>query len=166
MKKAIVYFSYDGSTRVAAEILAEKMNADIFELEEIKTRSHKPSAFMGAAFAALLGRKSRLKNTYAKEMTDYERIYIGTPIWANRCAPAVNTFVCKADLAGKDIVVFTLQADGAPERSKSAERLHKTIEKKGAVVADFIRLVGAHPGQTVARDEASRQIDAIVDESN
>ena len=159
MKTAVVYYSYDGSTRVAAEVLAEKLNADIFELEEIKTRRHGPAAFMGAGFAAASGLKSRLKNTYAKEMADYERICIGTPIWASQCVPAVNAFVNTAELKDKDAIIFTLQADRAPEKAQSAQRLKKTLEKKGVASFSFIRLVGASPGKTAIRDDVLKQVE-------
>jgi flavodoxin len=160
MKTAVVYYSYDGSTRVAAEVMAERMNADIFELEEMKARSHKASGFMSAGFAALMGMRSRLKTTFANKMAEYTRIYIGTPIWASQCAPAVNAFVRAADLSGKDVAVFTLQADRSPDKANGAQRLIKHLEKKGAIVADFIRLVGAPPGQTAAREDVMAQLDA------
>ena len=161
MKTAVVYYSKDGSTRVAAKVLAEKLGVDIFELEEVKPRSSAPSAFMGAAFAALIGKKSRLKDTYAQQMGVYERICIGTPIWASRNVPAVNTFVHAVDTVGKDVIIFSVQADNTPDAlpAKGINKLVRVLEKKGAAVKQVIGLVGAKPGKTTDKEAMQGQMD-------
>ena len=161
MKTAVVYYSKDGSTRCAAEVLAQKMGADIFELEEIKQRSSTPAAFMGAGFAAVFGTRSRLKDTHVQKMGAYERICIGTPIWADRSTPAVNTFVHAVDAAGKDVIIFTVQADKTPDALpvKSIGKLTGVLEKKGAAVKQVIRLVGASPGKAADKLSMQAQLD-------
>ncbi len=91
MKTAIVFFSYDGSTRVAAEVLSEKTGADLFELEEKRKRDRSPLSFMAAGFSASIGKRSRLKDTFSQQLETYGKIYIGTPVWAGKATPAVNS---------------------------------------------------------------------------
>ena len=38
MKKAVVFYSLDGNTRMIAGKIAKKFEAEIFELEEVKKR--------------------------------------------------------------------------------------------------------------------------------
>ena len=159
MKTAVVYYSRDGSTRVAAKVLAQKFGGEVFELEEEKKRGDAASQFMAAAFGALIGKKSKLKNSYAREMRNYDRICIGTPIWAAKAAPAVNAFISALDAKDKEIIIFTLQADPKPT-SKGANILRRKLEKNGGSVTDVIPLHGAGVGRTAEEAHIKAQIDA------
>jgi len=160
VKTAIVFFSYDGSTRAAAKVLSEKTGADIFELEEKRKRGRSPLSFMAAGFGASIGKRSRLNDTFSRQMESYGRIYIGTPVWAGKAAPAVNSFVHSLDAEGKEIILFTLQADPEPDKnpSKSLETFKSILEKKGAKTVSTARLHGAAPGKTAPAQEIQRQL--------
>ncbi len=160
MKKAVVYYSLDGSTRQAAAVIAERIGADVFELEETRKRSGKPLSFMVAAFAALTGAKSRLKSI--PSMDGYDTIYVGSPIWASNLAPAVNTFLSKLDAAGKEIVMFTVQADANLSEIKGVDKQIERLRQKGADVHKVIRLHGAPPKQTADKTHMSGQLDALL----
>lgn len=161
MKTAVVFYTKDGSTRVTAQVLAEKLGADIFELAEAKKRGGSVFAFMAAGFGAVLGRQSRLKDDYAAQMGAYERICIGTPVWASRTAPAVNAFVRSLDAQGKRIIIFTVQADPNPSR-KGADALAAALKKKGAVVEKTLCLHGADIGRTAQKSDMGKQISALL----
>lgn len=161
MKSTVVFYSYDGSTRVAASVLAVITGSDIFELEEARKRGKSRSSFIAAGFSASVGKKSRLKNNYMSEMKQYDRIYIGTPVWAGKPTPAINSFVRTADLRGREIVIFTVQADPdtAAPSSKATDILRSVLEKRGANVVKTARLYGASPGKTASKDEMRNQIE-------
>ena len=162
MKMAVVYYTRDGSTRVAAELLAKQLGADVFELEETHKRGKSALSFMAAGFGAASGRRSRLKNDFAAEMREYGSLYIGSPVWAGKTTPAFNAFVASLDAAGKKITLFTVQADPNPE-SKPPECLnaHKqALEKRGATVVRLLRLNGANPGKTVEAGHIQTQLSA------
>ena len=157
MKTAVVFFTRDGSTRVAAQVLAEKLSADIFELEEVKKRGGSPFSFMAAGFGAFTGARSRLKNDFAAQMGAYERICIGTPIWAGQAVPAVNTFVHRLGAKDKKVIVFAVQGD--PDTNKnSAQKLFAALEKKGALVETMLCLYGADVGKTAQKEDIEKQI--------
>lgn len=158
MKTAVVFYSKDGSTKVAAQILGEKLGADVFELEELKKRGSSPLSFMAAGFGAAVGKKSRIKSDYAAQMGAYGKIFIGSPVWASRCVPAVNTFVDRLDAKGKTIIVFTVQADKSPS-PKAAEPLVAALEKKGAASVSTLCLYGQAPGKTADRSDMEKQIE-------
>jgi flavodoxin len=161
MKNAVVYYSYDGSTRVAAKIIADKFKADLFELEEVKKRGHSPFSFVAAGFSASVGKGSRLKSTFENEMKEYGSIYIGTPIWAGKSVPAVNTFIKKLNPKGKEVILFTVQADRNADVS-SVNCIHtmkSLLEKKGASVIKTAGLCGAGPGETAKTDDMKKQIE-------
>jgi len=159
MKTAVVYYSLDGSTREAAIIIAQKFNADVFELQEVRPRSGKPLSFMAAGFSALVGKKSRLKANPADKMSGYEMIYVGSPIWASRTAPAVNTFLCALKAADKDIALFTVQADPNTAPLKGVQNTVKRLEERGAKVSNVLRIHGESPGKTAAKEHLAEQIE-------
>ncbi len=158
MKTAVVYYSLDGSTRQAARLIAQKAGADVYELEEVKKRSGKPASFMAAAFGAIFGKKSRLKDNPAAKMGAYEKIYIGSPIWASRTVPALNTFVGALDAKDKDVVIFALQADPNLTASEGIRKLASKLEARGAKVSQMFCLHGEQPGKTASEEHISAQI--------
>jgi flavodoxin len=162
MKTAVVYYSLDGSTREAAKIIAQKLGADVFELEEVKQRSGKPLSFMAAAFGALAGKKSRLKDNPANSMSGYGTIYIGSPIWASRTVPAVNTFLCALKEAGKQINFFTVQADPNTVPLKGVQKLAERMKQRGATVGKMLCLHGERPGKTASKEHLAGQIEKQI----
>ncbi len=159
MKAAVVYYSYDGSTREAARIIADRFGADIFELEEVKKRGHSPASFMAAGFSAFLGKRSRLKDNFSQQMKDYQSISIGTPIWAGRPAPAVNAFANALDAEKKEITIFTLQADkDTGDNPEWVGNIKTLLEKKGAASIKIVRLCGAPPGKTASIEDLEKQL--------
>lgn len=162
MKTAVVYYSLDGSTKEAASIIAHKLGADVFELEEVKKRSGKPLSFMAAAFGALTGRKSRLKENPADKMSGFDTIYIGSPIWASRTVPAVNTFLCGLKAASKEIIFFTVQADPKPEPLESVQKLSGRLAQRGAKVGKVLCIHGESPGKTASKEHLAEQINKQI----
>ncbi|MPM58480.1 hypothetical protein SDC9_105311 [bioreactor metagenome] len=131
MKNLIVYYSMTGNTRVLAREIHRIAGGDLIEIEEIKKRS--PNKMMGPAFEALIGKKSAIKPMDSIEK--YDTILIGTPVWASRSTPAVNSFLSKAKLNGKKIYLFFTLADDKKPQSL-IDSMTKRIEKHGARVED------------------------------
>jgi flavodoxin len=167
MKTAVVYYSLDGSTRVAAQALAERLGADIYELREVKQRSsNAPKTFVSGGFAAALGLKSRLQDTFAGSMGAYERVCVGTPIWAGHPTPAANAFIKAFDPAGKQVMLFTAQADPDPQSSKKGtEKLCARIRKKGGALLPALRLHGEAPGKTATKAQIEAQLDQKLEDA-
>ena len=132
MKSAVVYYSLDGSTRVAAQALSERLNADMFELKEVRPRGKSVFAFLCEGFAAATGKKSRLQDTFSGQMDAYELVCIGMPIWASSPVPAVNAFVDAFDPTGKKVLLFTVQADPNTQLppAKKVEQLCAALRAK------------------------------------
>ncbi len=159
METAVVYYSLDGSTREAAKLIAQRFGADVFELEEAGKKKGKFLLFMAGGFGAMAGIRSRLKQNPAGQMQQYGTIYIGSPIWASRTVPAVNTFLHKLNAQDKQIIFFTVQADPNPAPSKGLEKLIGRLERRGAAVSCVIRLHGAKPGETASQTHMHEQLD-------
>lgn len=110
MKKLIAYFSAGGVTRRAAEELAAVTGADLFEI-----RPAEPYSSADLDWRNKESRSSReMKDPSSRpaiaegklDLSGYDTIYIGYPIWWGVAPRPVNTFIEENDLSGKKLVIF------------------------------------------------------------
>jgi len=94
----------------------------------------------------------------------FDTIVLGSPVWANRVSPAVNKVLKLAELKGKTVYVYTLQAD--PEHKGHEERkaaLKAAVVKAGADFGGCFALVGAGTGKGVApKADLEKQLKTVV----
>ena len=110
-KILIAYYSYSGNTRAVAEKIQDITNGDIFE---IKTKTAYPENYNEVVALA----KEEKQNNIKPELTDngnvsgYDIIFLGTPVWWYTMAPPVKTFLSENDFSGKTIVPFCTHGGG------------------------------------------------------
>ena len=109
-KKLVAYFSAGGTTKKAAEQLAEAAGADLYEIEPEVPYKKADLNWMdkNARSTVEMNDKSfrpAIKDTDAKA-GDYDVIYLGFPIWWYVAPTIINTFLEKYDLSGKKIILF------------------------------------------------------------
>lgn len=109
-KKLVAYFSASGVTAALAKNLAAAIDADLFEIE--------PVIRYGKADLDWTNKKSRSsvemndkssRPAVAKKlgnMSEYDEVFVGFPIWWYIAPTIVNTFLEGYDLAGKTIIPF------------------------------------------------------------
>ncbi|MDR1195183.1 MAG: NAD(P)H-dependent oxidoreductase [Endomicrobium sp.] len=102
----VVYYSKSGNTKKVAEIIKEKTNGDIYEIEIDVNYSN---GFVKTAIEARKQTKTKkypeLKNALP-DFTAYDLIFIGSPVWSYTVTPPVLSFLQSADLSGKTVVPF------------------------------------------------------------
>ena len=123
MKTAIVYYSMSDNCKMVAEKIAEKLGADTIRIEPEKAYPDKGAKkFLWGGKSAVMGDEPKLK-PYTFNAADYDRIIIGSPVWASRPAPPIKTFIKEnaASLSGKKFAAFaTMSGDSA---GKTFDRL-------------------------------------------
>ncbi len=92
MKTLIIYYSRTGNTRKLGQMIANKLNADIDEIKDMKKRNGFISLVMGS-FAAIFKKDTIITYNHGHEPKDYDMIVIGSPNWAGHLAPSVRTFM-------------------------------------------------------------------------
>ena len=116
VKPLVVYWSWSEThnTKVVAEMLKEKTGADLAVIEMVTPY---PSDFGGAAQAGQRD-KAQTKAPAIKDIgvdvSKYDPIYVGTPIWFSSYAPPVRTFLQNYDLKGKTVALFCTHGQGNP----------------------------------------------------
>lgn len=112
MKRAVVYFSLTENTKEAAEFVARQIHADIFRLTPVSDRKKsKAEQFLIGGMRATFS-KGEAINPLPVDITEYDEIIIGTPIWSSKGVPAINTFLNDAAVREKICGVLTSSSDG------------------------------------------------------
>ncbi len=159
MKNLIVYYSWTGNTEVVAKELHGLIGGDIDRIEEVKERK-KGIGFFTGVFGALKGSKSRIKPMNFSP-DEYDNIFIGGPIWASNCAPAINSYLSSADLKGKNVYLFITKADEKVPQNAIAS-ISKKVEKRGGKVIDSISITTVMKS-VIAPDAAREPLKKWVD---
>lgn len=135
MRNAIVYYSYTGNTHRIAQIIIGILKSKGEEAIPVRIRPLKEEAnFFKQCMDSFFCRKPELYRTLLN-LKDYDRIILGSPVWAFNPAPPINTYLDKcASLEGRDTICFVTYGSGAGKR-KALKAMKKGLEAKGAKVA-------------------------------
>ena len=111
-RTAVIYFSLEGNTQFVAEIIAQKMQADIFVIQAQKTYHTQgfKKFFWGGKSVVFNERPLIEPLDFIAEQ--YERIFIGTPIWVGTMAPPVKSFCYQYQFTGKEVQLFCTHGGG------------------------------------------------------
>ena len=109
MKKIVTYFSASGETRRAAEALAKVAGADLYEIKPAQPYTNADLDWRDKNSRTTVEMKDQASRPALAEKTDlsaYDVVYIGFPIWWGVAPHIVNTFIESTDLTGKQLVAF------------------------------------------------------------
>jgi flavodoxin len=131
MKSLVVYCSRTGKTRLAAQAIAEALNTALVEIQETRPIPW-PFVYISGGFAAFRNRGRKICPIEV-DIKQYERIFVGSPIWNSRPTPAINSFIYQTNFEGRSIIpFFTMGGDNA---EKALANITAKIEKSGGKVA-------------------------------
>ena len=111
MSKILVsYFSASGVTKGVAEKIANAVEGDLFEIEPVEKYTDADLNWMDKKSRSTIEMNDRsfrppVKNK-VENLSDYDKVVIGFPVWWYTAPTIVNTFIEENDLTGKDIYVF------------------------------------------------------------
>lgn len=136
MKTLVAYFSASGTTKMVANRLAGAIGADLFEIEPKIPYSNQDLDWTNKnSRSSLEMNDGSSRPEVAKKvsnMEQYDKIFVGFPIWWYVAPTIINSFLEQYDLSGKAIVPFaTSGGSGMGETNK-----HLAPSCKGAVLKD------------------------------
>ncbi|MCH5337085.1 MAG: NAD(P)H-dependent oxidoreductase, partial [Campylobacter sp.] len=109
MKALVVFFSASGITKAVAQTLTEALKADIYEIIPQNPYSKEDLDWTNEQSRTSLEMKdknSRPQIASNIDISSYEVIFIGFPIWWYSAPHIINTFLEAYDFSGKVIVPF------------------------------------------------------------
>lgn len=109
-KKLVAYFSASGVTASLAKNLAAAIGADLFEIEPVirYVKADLDWTNKKSRSSIEMNDKSSRPAVAKKlgNMSEYDEVFVGFPIWWYIAPTIVNTFLEGYDLAGKTIIPF------------------------------------------------------------
>jgi len=119
MKTAVVYYSWSGNTRFAAETIAKKAGADLFEIKAETPYNNDFGKCCDEAKPECNGKKLRpIKPIEGLDLAKYDVVFVGSPNWWGTMAPPVRTWVTQSKdaLKGKTVCLFQTHGGGGMQR--------------------------------------------------
>ena len=148
-KILVAYFSHSGNTKKIAEEIQSKTGADIFEIKTVNVYSDDYNTVLDEAKAEQNDKARPELSEKVKDMTQYQTVIIGYPIWWGDMPMAVYSFLDEYDLSGKTVLPFcTHGGSGLCQTDKNIQN-----EEKDAKVTDGLAISDA------SLDDADGDID-------
>ena len=124
MKKLVVYYSFEGNTRFISGEIAKESGADTLELKP--KNEPRPRGFMKFIWGGkqVFFRVKPELVPFDKDPSAYDMIFLGTPVWAWRHAPAVESFFSQVRLTNKKIALFCCHGGG---KGKALEKMKEKL---------------------------------------
>jgi len=128
MNVLVVYYSRTGMTRKAGEAIADALReagCQSVEIEEIvEPKSRKGAVgFLGAGRDATLKRPAVIEPIKA-DVSSFDLVVIGTPVWAFTCATPVRTFCEKHGTEAHQVAFYcTMGGSGDRQTFQAVESL-------------------------------------------
>ena len=186
-KILVTYYSQTSNTKAVAEEIAKKLGADIEEIVAVNPYDGDFNATIERGLKELeQGILPEIK-PIAADISKYDVVFIGFPVWFGTYAPPISTFLENVDLSGKKIVPFCTFGSGGLEsstadlakaepkaeilpgygvRAARLEAMPKEVDNflkaNGFIEGEYTKL-DEFPEQHTVSDEESAIFDAAVD---
>lgn len=150
----VIYYSRTNTTKEVSQIIAEEKGAKLVEIKDKKSRSGALGYALGA-LDSVRGKKTNIE--YEKvNLSEYDTVYIGSPVWASKPTPAVLQYIEENDFNGTNVVTFaTMMGSGGDSTVKI---MNDKIKAKNGLIKRSFSLA------TKGKALKSLVIDALSDE--
>ena len=148
MKTMITYYSFSGNTDKVAKIFAEALKAK----GEVSMQRLKPAdeitAFSAQCRAAFTRKRAELGPGVNFDMSPFDLVILGCPVWAFAPVPAMNSYLDKVNgLHGKRVLIFLTSGSGLGV-GRCFKNIREALRSKGASAIEDINIPDRKQGDT------------------
>ena len=150
----VIFYSRTGNTRIVAEVIGKTFGLPLQEIKDLKDRS----GFFGFIGGMMDVRKNPI-TAIAPETVNLdgkEVLFIGSPIWGMKLAPAITTFTERTDFSGKKVILFTTTSSRM--KQTAFDEYGALIQKKGGTMIDTFFLKTLWKESVEIRKEAEELV--------
>ena len=177
-KTLVLYYSLTGTTKAVAEEIAADLAADIEEITCVEPYDTSFSACIQRCMQEREAGTVTEINPVKADLSQYDVIFIGYPVWFGTYAPPIATFLANNDLGGKKVVPFCTFGSGGLESSvadlKAAQPEADILTGYGvraarmeampAEVDNYLKLMGFLEGEYTKLEEFPEQHEVSEEE--
>lgn len=124
MKSLVAYFSASGNTENLAANLAKAADADLFRIEPVEPYTEADLKWtnpLARCNREKIGKKLVPIDKRVDNWDEYDRVFIGFPVWYYGAPNIIETFVKSYDFTGKKVAFFA--TSGGSDVSKVPGKL-------------------------------------------
>jgi len=162
IKKLVAYYSYEGNTKLMAEVMADAIGADLLRLKPKKEIQMKGfSKYLWGGSQIVMNRRPELEPLEV-DPTEYDLIIIGTPVWAWTFAPPVGSLFKIVDFDNKSMGLFTCHGG---QNGKTLIHMKKALQGNKIIgEIDFFEPLSNN--QAVAVEKAQQWARELLDKAS
>ncbi len=131
MKKIFIYFSLTGNGDFLANYLKDKG----YEIRKVAEKKKAPKKFffrvLEGGFRAGMNLKGKLVD-YNNDISEFDEVVIGSPVWNGRFPPAINSVLAETDLSNKKLTFLFYSGSG--DNPKVLKKIYKNYKDANVVV--------------------------------
>ncbi|MBQ8147980.1 MAG: NAD(P)H-dependent oxidoreductase [Lachnospiraceae bacterium] len=135
-KRLVAYFSASGVTARVAKVVADIVEADLFEIKPEVPYTKDDLNWMNKQSRSSVEMADKSSRPAIAEkvenMDEYDIVFLGFPIWWYVAPTIINTFLESYDMSGKVLVLFA--TSGGSGFGKTVENLKESC--KGAIMKE------------------------------
>jgi len=147
-----------GNTKILAEMIAERMHGDLFEIKTVKPY---PKEYRPATEAAKQEKEENARPEIVGEPPDlskYDVVFLGYPIWWSDMPMPVYTFLDRENFVGKIILPFcTHEGSGLSDTQRSIADVTKADVREGFALQGHIAQKSPEEARTALYEWMSKQ---------
>jgi flavodoxin len=160
MKTAIIYYSRTENTKNAAETLQNKLREKNIDVELIRIKPEKRPGFFKASKIAIKQEELPIENSNY-DLSEYEKIIIGVPSWANHPAPFYKTFLNKSNgFKNKQFAIFITGSRSISSNESTIDSMKNELNKLDIKQIEAELILKMIKGKIV---DGEKNIDTFVD---
>ena len=129
MRKLFIYYSLTGN----GDLIASCFKEHEYDVRKVVEKAKSPKSFffrvLIGGFRAGMKMKGKLIN-YNNDVSEYDEIVIGSPVWNGRFPPAINAVLKQTNFLGKTVAFLFYSGSGeVPKVEKDIKKQfpHSTI---------------------------------------
>lgn len=158
-KTLVVFFSRSGNTEVMARHIAKLKNADVLPLQSERNKI----GFIGHIQALKDARKTKAQiQPKQVDLSQYDTIYIGSPIWLYSPAPHIYEFARSNNFKNKNVILFNSM--NSKFEQQYIDEFQRIIEQNGGTFIRHLYIIRGRMGQQMNTHTFLQYIEMLLKE--
>lgn len=146
-KTLVAYFSASGVTKAVAERMAEVSGSDIYEIKPETPYTQVDLDWRDKTSRSSIEMQNPSSRPAVEDKVDnieqYDKVFLGFPIWWYVAPTIINTFLENYDFSGKTIILFA--TSGGSGFGKTVEKLKDSVSADTKIIEG--KLLNGNPSK-------------------
>lgn len=166
MKTLVLYYSFEGNTKVIAEVIAQTLNTSIMRIHPAKDLTSTGfSKYVWGGGQVVMGIKPKLE-PIGINLDEFDVVFLGSPIWAGTYAPPIKTLLEDGILKNKKIFYFYTHEGGSQNAQRRAESVISKYNHFMSAAGFLDVLKNPEPNRKLAQDWALACMSGFDEQKN